>query len=173
METSGHSLLNAHLKSQTHILSELNGRLSSLRLTLGRLRLLCPCLSIYNGRSVLTSTGVVRLNEIIQVRSLDRGFTGDSSGKESACSAGDPGSIPGLGMATHSNILACRVPWVEEPGGLQSMGCHRVGHNWATNTTTTNKSGKWLAHRKSQCIRFYHHYHHSFELEAPKGLSSV
>ena len=84
----------------------------------------------------------MRLNEIIQVRSLDRGFTGDSSGKESACNAGDLGSIPGLGMASHSNILACRVPWAEEPGGLQSMGCHGVGHNRATNTTTTNKSGK-------------------------------
>ena len=33
------------------------------------------------------------------------------------------------GMATHSSILAWRVPWVEEPGGLQSMGSHRVGHD--------------------------------------------
>ena len=32
-------------------------------------------------------------------------------------------------MATHSNILAWRVPWTEEPGGLQSMGLHRVGHS--------------------------------------------
>ena len=31
-------------------------------------------------------------------------------------------------MATHSNILAWRIPWTEEPGGLQSMGSHRVGH---------------------------------------------
>ena len=36
------------------------------------------------------------------------------------------------GMATHSNILAWKVPWTEEPGGLQSMGLHRVGHNLAT-----------------------------------------
>ena len=32
-------------------------------------------------------------------------------------------------MATHSNILAWRIPWTEEPGGLQSMGSQRVGHN--------------------------------------------
>ena len=36
-------------------------------------------------------------------------------------------------MATHSSILAWRIPWTEEPGGLQSMGSQRVGHNWATN----------------------------------------
>ena len=35
-------------------------------------------------------------------------------------------------MATHSRILAWRIPWMEEPGGLQSMGLQRVGHNWAT-----------------------------------------
>ena len=35
-------------------------------------------------------------------------------------------------MATHSSILACKVPWTEEPGGLQSMGSLRVGHNWVT-----------------------------------------
>ena len=46
----------------------------------------------------------------------------------------DLGSIPGLGkpleegMATHSRILAWRIPWTEEPGGLQSMGSQRVGH---------------------------------------------
>ena len=32
-------------------------------------------------------------------------------------------------MATHSSILAWRIPWPEEPGGLQSMGSQRVGHN--------------------------------------------
>ena len=47
---------------------------------------------------------------------------------ESACSAGDLGLIPGSGrslekeMATHSNILAWRMSWIEEPGGLQSLG---------------------------------------------------
>ena len=33
------------------------------------------------------------------------------------------------GMATHSSILAWRIPWTEEPGGIQSMGSQRVGHN--------------------------------------------
>ena len=37
------------------------------------------------------------------------------------------------GMATHSSILACRIPWTEEPGGLQSMGSQRAGHDRATN----------------------------------------
>ena len=39
------------------------------------------------------------------------------------------------GMATNSNILAWRSPWAEEPGRLQSMGSHRVGHDWATFTS--------------------------------------
>ena len=49
--------------------------------------------------------------------------------------AGDVGSIPGLGrspgegMVTHSSILAWRSPGTEEPGGLPSMGSHRVGHD--------------------------------------------
>ena len=38
------------------------------------------------------------------------------------------------GMATHSNIMAWRTPWTEEPGRLQSMGSQRVGHDFATNT---------------------------------------
>ena len=33
------------------------------------------------------------------------------------------------GMATHSSILAWRIPWTEEPGGLQSVGSHRVRHD--------------------------------------------
>ena len=39
-------------------------------------------------------------------------------------------------MATHSSILAWRIPWTEEPGGLQSMGSQRVRHDWTTNTHT-------------------------------------
>ena len=35
-------------------------------------------------------------------------------------------------MATLSSTLAWRIPWMEEPGGLQSMGSQRVGHDWAT-----------------------------------------
>ena len=40
------------------------------------------------------------------------------------------------GMATRSSILAWRIPWTEEPGGLQSMGSQRVGHDWSDNTHT-------------------------------------
>ena len=39
-------------------------------------------------------------------------------------------------MATHSSILAWKIPGTEEPGGLQSVGSQRVGHDWATNTHT-------------------------------------
>ena len=38
-------------------------------------------------------------------------------------------------MATHSSIIAWRIPWTEELGGLQSMGSQRVGHNWRTACT--------------------------------------
>ena len=42
----------------------------------------------------------------------------------------------GKGMATHSSILAWRMPWTEEPGGLQSMGLEKVRHDWTTNAHT-------------------------------------
>ena len=38
-------------------------------------------------------------------------------------------------MASHPSILAWRIPWTEEPGGLQSTGSQRVGHDWATEHT--------------------------------------
>ena len=53
---------------------------------------------------------------------------GGSVGKESACNAGDLASIPGSerspgeGNATHSSILAWRIPWTEEPGGYSPWG---------------------------------------------------
>ena len=55
------------------------------------------------------------------------GFPGGSDSKESVHNAGDPDSIPGWEdplekeMATHSSILAWRIPWTEEPGRLQSQ----------------------------------------------------
>ena len=66
------------------------------------------------------------------------GFPGGRTGKEPACrcSRHETDSTPGSGrppeegMATHSSILAWRIPWTEEPGGLLSMGWQRVGHNW-------------------------------------------
>ena len=40
----------------------------------------------------------------------------------------------GQETATHTSILTWKIPWMDEPGELQSMGLQRVGHNWATNT---------------------------------------
>ena len=58
------------------------------------------------------------------------------SGKESACNAGDTEVVSLVWedplekkMATHSNILAWRIPWTEEPGELQSMGSQRIAHD--------------------------------------------
>ena len=60
-------------------------------------------------------------------------FPREEVSKESACSAGDLGSIPGLGRSPgggHSPVfLPGESPWTEEPGGLQSMGLQRVGHD--------------------------------------------
>ena len=62
-------------------------------------------------------------------------FSGGSEGKESTSIAGDLGVILGRkdplekAMATHSSILARRIPRTEEPGWLQSMGSQRVGHD--------------------------------------------
>ena len=48
-------------------------------------------------------------------------------------------------MATHSSILAWKVPRTEEPSGLQSMGSQRTGHHWVTENPGTDQ---YLAHRK-------------------------
>ena len=40
------------------------------------------------------------------------------------------GDLLEKGMATQPSILAWKIPWTEEPGGLQSMGSQRVGHDW-------------------------------------------
>ena len=64
-----------------------------------------------------------------------------NSGREAFCqrrrhqrcrSIPTSGRCPGGGMATHSSILAWRIPGTEELGGLQSIGSQRVGHDWAT-----------------------------------------
>ena len=66
------------------------------------------------------------------------GFPGGAKVKNPSANAGDTrdaGLIPGLGrslekgMATHCSILAWRIPWTEEPGGLESMGSQRVGYD--------------------------------------------
>ena len=63
--------------------------------------------------------------------------------KASAYNAGDLGSIPGSGRSSgegngnHSSILARKIPWMEKPGRLQSMGSQRVGHDWVTSLSFT------------------------------------
>ena len=87
-------------------------------------------------------------------KGLSRGFPGGSDGKDSACNAGDLGLILGWEdplkkeMATHSSVLAWRIPWTEEPsyrlagyrGGLATVHgvakVQRVRHDWATNMCT-------------------------------------
>ena len=72
-------------------------------------------------------------------------FPGGSNNKELACNAGDLSSIPGWedplekGMAIHSSIPAWRIPWTEEPGGLQFMGSQRVRHDWVYKHSTAAK----------------------------------
>ena len=67
------------------------------------------------------------------------GFPGNTSGKEPAChcrkhnetrvqSLGQEDPLE-EGMATYSSILAWRIPWTEEPGGLQSIELQRIGHD--------------------------------------------
>ena len=65
---------------------------------------------------------------LIPTTTLYKGFPGGSDGKESACNVGDQGSIPGLGRSRgegNGNPLQYsywRIPWTEEPGGLQFIG---------------------------------------------------
>ena len=61
------------------------------------------------------------------------------SSKEPACQCRRHGFNPCIGkssleeeMATHSSILACRIPWTKEAGGLQSMGLQSIGHDLVT-----------------------------------------
>ena len=65
---------------------------------------------------------------------LSEGFPGGLVVKNLPANAGDEGSILEYQegpleeeMATHSSILAWEIPWTEKPGGLQSVGSHRVG----------------------------------------------
>ena len=81
-------------------------------------------------------------------------FPGSSDGKESAWNAGDPASIPGSGRSPgegSGNPLQSSC-LEEEPGGLQSMGSQRVGHDWTTDThiTSTQSSLSWLVWNRNE-----------------------
>ena len=71
------------------------------------------------------------------------GFPDGSDSKEFASNSGDVDLVPSWadplekGMATNSSILAWRIPWTEEPGGLQTMGSQRVRHDLVTKQQQT------------------------------------
>ena len=77
-------------------------------------------------------------NDLKQLPYIQLGFLGGSVVKNLPANAeniGDAGSIPGSGrslekeMATHSSILAWKIPWMEKPSRLRSRGLQRVGHD--------------------------------------------
>ena len=69
--------------------------------------------------------------------------------KNPPADAGDAGEIPGLGRSpgvgsgNQSSILAWRIPWTEKPGGLQSVGLQRVGHNLVTKQQQRKYQSNW------------------------------
>ena len=81
-------------------------------------------------------------------RSFIWGFPGSSDGKESVCNAGDLGSIPGsrrFPEEGHGNPLQyfChRIPCIDKPNGLHSIGLQRVGQDWVSNIHKRRK-GHW------------------------------
>ena len=92
-----------------------------------------------NRTILLYHLNLLEIVMIIQLLRDEMGFPGGSADKEPACqcrrhkrswvrSVGQEDPLE-KEMATHSSILAWKIPWTEEPGGLQSMGSQRVGHN--------------------------------------------
>ena len=102
---------------------------------------------------------ILKILNIDLTRILMIGFSGGSDGKESACSEGNLGSIPGSDpwvrkipwrrkwQRTPVLFLAWKVPWTEEPGRLQSIGSQRVGHDRATSLRRKIKLRKTLQGR--------------------------
>ena len=99
------------------------------------------------------------------------GFPGGSDSKKSTCNAGRPGFDP-MGqedplekeMSMHSGIVAWRIPCTEEPGGLQSTGSQRIGHDWNTNTHTHTHTCEmkkatndlvWIGIKLQMCLLFH------------------
>ena len=88
------------------------------------------------------------------------GFPGGSDSKESACSAGDPGSVPGSGRSPgegHGNpllyIRVWRIPWTEEPGKLQFIGSQRTGNDWASNNISLLQGRERVMRSKEMLMR--------------------
>ena len=85
---------------------------------------------------------------------IQLGFSSGSDGYESACNAGDSVWSLEKGMATHSSIIAWRIPWTEKSDQLQSMGSQRVRQDWVTNNQESEKgpSGMVLQGHKLACF---------------------
>ena len=72
---------------------------------------------------------------MLTVQLCDKGLPRCLVGKESACNAGDQVRFLGQKdplekkVATHSSMLAWKIPWTEEPGGLQTKGLQKAGDN--------------------------------------------
>ena len=89
------------------------------------------------------------------------GFPRGSDGKESAYNAGDLGLILGLGPWRRAwqptpVFLPGESPWTEEPGGLQSMGSQRVGHDWVTKHIHTQEFSHGKLQRQSAILILLH-----------------
>ena len=70
--------------------------------------------------------GIFDVSQVALVVKYPSASAGDVGGASSILASG---RSFGGGHGTHSSILASRIPWTEEPGGLQSMGSQRVGHD--------------------------------------------
>ena len=103
--------------------------------------ILSPCLFSLYAEYIMRNAGL-EAQAGIKIAGSNINNPGRSGGNKSACKRET--RVQSLGwedplekeMATHSSILAWRIPWTEEPGRLQSMGSQRVGHDRATNTFT-------------------------------------
>ena len=57
-----------------------------------------------------------------------------------------------MAMAPHSSTLAWKIPWMEEPGGLPSMGSHRVGHDWSDSAAAAAAAVGWERKFETECL---------------------
>ena len=73
-------------------------------------------------------------------------------------------------MVTHSSILAWEIPWIEEPGRLQSMGLQRVGHNLATEQQQQRCSNRSTSKTQGQISQGAAHTAHG-EKQVPEKSS--
>ena len=98
------------------------------------------------------------------------------SSKESACNAEAMGSVPGLGRSTEEGngnpfqYFAWRILWTEEPGGLQSIGLQRVGHDLVTKQQQQHRFLKHLQGTRlfdrGKLIFYFHFMNRSLQAES-------